>query len=72
MPTAPTGMEPSKLDPELGDEEAPARRSEYNRTPNSPPEGPNGEMAPADLPTPDAGKAPKDESTVPGPLPDPR
>ena len=52
MPTAPTGMEPSKRDKGLPDEEAAARRSEQRTTKDSPPPGPKGEMAPAGLPKP--------------------
>jgi hypothetical protein len=72
MPTAPTGMEPSKLDPKLGDQEAPARRSEHTGTRNSPPQGAKGEMAPAGLRRPGAAKAAPDHSTTPGRAPESR
>ena len=32
MPTAPTGQDPSYRHPELGDQEAPARRSSFRTT----------------------------------------
>jgi hypothetical protein len=53
MPTAPTGMEPSQLDPTLPDEEAPARRSKEHIDKDSPAPGPHGEMAPPAMPEPD-------------------
>jgi hypothetical protein len=71
MPKAPTGMEPSKINPKLGDEEAPARRSERRTTPDSPSPGPDGEMAPAGLKRPGAAKAPPDHSMEPGKPSDP-
>jgi hypothetical protein len=67
MPSDPPNRDRSQRD---NAENAPARRSANNITPNSPPGGLNGEMAPASMPEPHAGKAPVDHSTEPGVLPD--
>jgi hypothetical protein len=72
MPTAPTGTDPSKLDSKLGDREASARRSERTTTPDSPPRGAHGEMAPPGLRRPGAGRAPPDRERSPSPQRAPR
>ncbi len=67
MPSDPPNRDRSQRDIA---EDAPARRSANNITPNSPPEGVKGQMAPASMPEPDAGAAPVDQSMEPGVLPD--
>ena len=71
MPTAPTGMDPSKLRPELGDEEAAPRRAPQRTTRDSPPKGPEGELAAAGLPKIGT-KKPEDRSSDATALPDQR